>query len=74
MKQKKLINVLNIWLVLFILIQPVLDIYMALVGEKLDVFGISIATLIRTISTTIVFLIVAALIAYLFFKIETNIN
>ena len=61
MKQKKLINVLNIWLVLFILIQPVLDIYMALVGEKLDVFGISIATLIRTISTTIVFLIVVYL-------------
>ena len=57
MKQKKL-DILNKILLVFLLLQPLLDIYMAVVGEKLDIFGISIATLIRTTFIVILFIIV----------------
>lgn len=57
MKQKKL-DILNKILLIFLAIQPFLDIYMAVVGEKLDIFGISIATLIRTSFVVITFIII----------------
>lgn len=47
MRQTKLYEKLNNLLMIFLCVQPILDIYMAVVGEKLDVFGISIVTLIR---------------------------
>lgn len=49
MKQKKLYNILNNMLMIFLVIQPILDIYMGIVGEQLDIFGISIVTLLRTV-------------------------
>ena len=49
MKQKKLYNILNDMLMIFLVIQPILDIYMAIVGESLDIFGISIVTILRTV-------------------------
>lgn len=58
MKQKKL-DIINKILLAFLLIQPILDVYMAIVGERLDVFGISIATLIRTSLIVTLFVIVA---------------
>ena len=58
MEQKK-INVLNKILLIFLLLQPLFDVYMAVVGERLDVFGISIVTLIRTTLVTTLFAIVA---------------
>ncbi|MBQ8042985.1 MAG: O-antigen ligase family protein [Clostridia bacterium] len=46
MKQKKL-SMLNKIILIFLVLQPLFDIYMAVVGESLDIFGISIVTLIR---------------------------
>lgn len=43
---------------IFLVAQPVLDIYMAMVGDKFDIFGISIATLIRTTFVITMFAIV----------------
>ena len=59
MKQKKL-AILNNILLIFLVLQPFLDIYMSVVGQKLDIFGFSIATLIRTsfIVVTFVFIII----------------
>ena len=56
-KQKKL-NILNNLLFIFLVLQPFFDIYMAVVGERLDIFGISIATLIRTTLITAIFITV----------------
>lgn len=62
MKQKKIdkkkFDVLNKILLIFLCLQPVFDIYMSVVGETLDILGISIATLIRTTLTTVLFGIV----------------
>ena len=46
MKQKKF-DMLNKLLLIFLSIQPLFDIYMAIVGERLDIFGICIVTIIR---------------------------
>ena len=43
---------------IFLCIQPALDIYMAIVGDRLDILGISIATLIRTVFVITMFVIV----------------
>ena len=58
MKQNKLYEKLNNLLMIFLVLQPVLDVYMALVGNAFDIFGISIATLIRTIFVITIFAIV----------------
>ena len=58
MKQKKLYDILNNILMIFLCIQPILDIYMAIIGEQLDIFGISIVTLIRTVFVVSMFIIV----------------
>jgi len=58
LKQKKLYNALNNILMIFLVIQPFLDVYMALVGEKLDIFGISVVTILRTLFATVMFVIV----------------
>lgn len=56
--KQKTLNILNNILLIFLILQPFFDIYMAVVGERLDVFGISIATLIRTTLITSIFAIV----------------
>ena len=51
MKQKKIdskFDILNKVLVIFLCLQPLFDIYMAVVGERLDIFGVSMVTIIRT--------------------------
>lgn len=53
------ITILNNILLIFLIIQPFLDIYMAVVGEKLDIFGVSIATLIRTTFVVALFILIA---------------
>ena len=62
MKQKKLndkkFDIINKILLIFLVLQPLFDIYMAVVGEKLDIFGISIVTIIRTTLITVLFGIV----------------
>lgn len=58
MRQYKLYEKLNNLLMIFLAIQPVLDVYMALVGNAFDIFGISIATLIRTVFVITIFTIV----------------
>ena len=58
MKRCKLYGKLNNLLMIFLVLQPVLDVYMALVGNAFDIFGISIATLIRTIFVITIFTIV----------------
>lgn len=67
MKQKKL-DVLNNILLIFLMLQPFFDIYMAVVGERLDVLGISIATLIRTT------LIVTSFIVVIIYQIKNKIH
>lgn len=57
MKQKKW-DLLNKILLIFLVLQPFLDIYMAVVGENLDILGISIATLIRTTFVVSIFILV----------------
>ncbi len=58
MKQSKLYEKLNNLLMIFLVLQPILDIYMAIVGNKLDILGISMATIIRTVFVMCVFSIV----------------
>ena len=58
MRQSKLYEKLNNLLMIFLMLQPVLDVYMALVGNTFDVFGISIATLVRTVFVITMFTIV----------------
>ena len=58
MKQKSKALLNNI-LLIFLALQPFFDIYMSIVGEKLDVFGMSIATIIRTTLIVTLFVIVA---------------
>ena len=58
LKQKKLYNVLNNLLIVFLSFQPILDIYMGIVGEQLDIFGISIVTILRIAFVVSVFIIV----------------
>ena len=58
MKQNKLYEKLNNLLMIFLVVQPVLDIYMAVVENRLDIFGVSLATLIRTIFVITIFIIV----------------
>ncbi len=47
------INIKNL-LLIFLIIQPFLDIYLKVVGEKLDIFGFSLTTLIRVIFVSVV--------------------
>ncbi|MBR6689077.1 MAG: O-antigen ligase family protein [Clostridia bacterium] len=47
----KLRRTINVILVIFLVVQPLCDIYMGVIGEKLDIFGISIVTFVRTITT-----------------------
>ena len=58
MKQKKLYNMLNNILMIFLVVQPILDIYMAIVGESFDIFGISVVTMFRTVFVVSVFVVV----------------
>jgi len=46
-------------LVIFLIVQPLFDVYMAVVGEKLDIFGISIVTLLRTTTCVTLVILVA---------------
>lgn len=48
MEHSKTGRILNKILIIFLAIQPLFDIYMGIVGERLDLFGISIVTLLRT--------------------------
>lgn len=57
MEQKKF-DILNKMLLIFLGLQPLFDIYMSVVGESLDIFGISIVTLIRTTFVVVIFSIV----------------
>jgi len=66
-KQKKF-DILNKILLIFLLLQPFLDIYMAVTGERFDILGISIATLIRTT------LIVASFIMVVVYQIKNKLN
>ena len=59
MKKPKIYDNINKFLLIFLLVQPLCDIYMLLVGEKWDVFGISIVTLFRTITVVTIYAIVA---------------
>lgn len=58
MENKKLRKIINIVLVIFLIVQPLCDIYMGVIGEKLDIFGISIVTFIRTITTVSLVMII----------------
>lgn len=58
MRQHKLYSRLNNILMIFLVVQPVLDIYMGIVGERLDVFGISLVTMLRTLFVVSIFIIV----------------
>jgi len=70
LKQCKLYEKLNNLLMIFLVLQPVLDVYMALVGNSFDIFGISIATLIRTIFVITIFTIV--IISQIKYKYHTK--
>ena len=59
MERNRIFKMLNYVLLIFLVVQPIFDIYMAVVGESLDIFGISIVTLIRTITVTAMVVILA---------------
>lgn len=61
MKLNKIINdkvtkILLKVIILFILIQPIFDIYMGVVGEKIDILGLSLVTITRILVVSITFL------------------
>ena len=58
MTNKKISRIINVILVIFLIVQPLCDIYMGVIGEKLDLFGISIVTFIRTITTVLLVVVV----------------
>ena len=66
MANKKINRIINIILVIFLIVQPLCDIYMGVIGEKLDIFGISIVTFTRTITT--VSLVVVVGISQIIYK------
>ena len=47
-------------LIVLLIVQPLFDVYMAIIGESLDIFGISIVTLLRT-TTCVVLVIMTAI-------------
>ena len=61
MKNKKINDILNDILIVFLLIQPLFDIYMSIVKESFDIFGISIITYIRILVTVILTLYIASI-------------
>ena len=58
MKKNDIYNILNKLILIFLVAQPLLDIYMAVVGEVWDLFGISAATIIRTFFVISMFIVV----------------
>lgn len=48
-------NYIDNIIIIFLLIQPIMDMYMAIIGEKMDLFGFSIVTLIRVVTITALF-------------------
>jgi len=46
-------------LIIFLIVQPLFDVYMAVIGESLDILGISVVTLLRTTTCVILVIIVA---------------
>ncbi|MBR6640793.1 MAG: O-antigen ligase family protein, partial [Clostridia bacterium] len=58
MNNKKISRIINVILVIFLIVQPLCDIYMGVIGEDLDVFGISIVTFTRTITTVALVVVV----------------
>ncbi len=66
MKNKKISRIINVILVIFLIVQPLCDIYMGVIGEDLDVLGISIVTFLRTITT--VSLVVVVGISQIIYK------
>ena len=59
MEQEKIDKILKRVLTIFLIIQPLCDIYMAVVGERLDILGFSIVTLLRIITVAMLLLFVA---------------
>lgn len=55
----KIRGILSSILITFLILQPLFDVYMAIVGENLDVFGISIATILRTTTCIVLTILVA---------------
>lgn len=43
---------------IFLCLQPIFDMYMGIIGEQLDIFGMSVVTIIRTVFVVSVFVIV----------------
>ena len=66
MKNKKISRIINVILVIFLIVQPLCDIYMGVIGEDLDILGISIVTFLRTITT--VSLVVVVGISQIIYK------
>ncbi len=70
MKNKKINRIINVILVIFLIMQPLCDIYMGVIGEDLDILGISIVTFTRTI--TIVALVIIVGISQIIYKYKLN--
>lgn len=62
-KKEKFINILKQSLIVFLLLQPLFDIYMAIVRERLDVFGFSLMTIIRI--AFVAFFVISAIIMFI---------
>jgi len=62
-KKDNFINILKQSLIAFLMLQPLFDIYMAFVKEKLDIFGFSLMTIIRI--AFVAFFVMSAIILYL---------
>lgn len=56
--QTKIRKRLSIVLLILLAIQPLVDVYMGTIGDRLDIFGISIATMSRTVTFVILLVIV----------------
>lgn len=57
--QTKMRKALSTVLLILLAIQPLVDAYMGTIGDRLDIFGISIATMSRTVTFVILLVIVA---------------